>query len=147
MRSTTRLPFALPLSALVLGALILAACGGGEAPTSEATPGATSAPEATAAASAAAGYAPDTLLSVIEGPLRVRSKPSVAEDSVKYTPLLETGQRVYVISGPVDDGTGYTGWYLVRPVAKRVTQDGWISSAALPVVPAACWMYAFAAAS
>lgn len=123
----------LPLAAL-LAISILAACGGEAPPTEAPTILPTSAPEVTPEASSPAGYAPDTLLSILEGPLRVRSKPSVDEDSIKFTPLLETGQRVYVISGPVE-GSGYTGWYLVRPVSKRVTQDGWISAAARDGTP------------
>jgi len=120
-------------AATLLLAAGMAACGGNK-PATQAPPAETAAPTNTPVESAATGYAPDTLLSIIEGPLRVRSKPSVAEDSIKFNPLLETGQRVYVISGPVADGTGYN-WYLVRPVAKRVTQDGWISVAARDGTP------------
>lgn len=121
-------------SSTLLVAAILAGCGG-ESPATDAPSAApASAPDGTAGASTTTGYAPDTLLSVIEGPLRVRSKPSVEEDSVKFTPLLETGQRLYVIKGPVE-GSGYAGWYLVRPVAKRVTVDGWVSAAARDGVP------------
>jgi hypothetical protein len=121
-------------SSTMLLASILAGCGG-ETPATQA-PSAVpaSAPDATVEPTTRTGYAPDTLLSVIEGPLRVRSKPSVEEDSVKFTPLLDTGQRLYVIKGPVE-GSGYTGWYLVRPVSKRVTADGWVSSAARDGVP------------
>lgn len=121
-------------SSTVLLAAFIAGCGG-ETPSTQAP----SVPPASAAGgtpsgSVPTGYAPDTLLSVIEGPLRVRSKPSVEEDSVKFTPLLETGQRLYVISGPVE-GSGYTTWYLVRAVAKRVTSDGWVSAAARDGTP------------
>ena len=125
------MPAARLLRALAV-ALVVAACGGDQTPTvapttAEATPADTAAP------SAATGYAPDTLLSIIEGPLRVRSKPSVDPDSEKFAPLLDTGQRVFVISGPVQ-GSGYN-WYLVRSVSKRVTQDGWISVAARDGTP------------
>jgi hypothetical protein len=121
-------------SSAMLVASIVAACGGSDATPETPTQAPASAPEVTAEPSVAIGFAPDTLLSIIEGPLRVRSKPSVEADSIKFTPLLETGQRVYVISGPVE-GSGYTGWYLVRPVSKRVTQDGWISTAAREGTP------------
>jgi hypothetical protein len=120
--------------AAFLAATFVAACNGDAAVTQAPTDAPGSVVAATPEASAATGYAPDTLLSIIEGPLRVRSKPSVADDSIKFNPLLETGQRVYVISGPVADGTGYN-WYLVRPVSKRVTQDGWISVAARDGTP------------
>jgi hypothetical protein len=114
-------------------ALMVGACGGAT-PATEAPPASAPAPtDAGPAETAATGYAPDTLLSIIEGPLRVRSKPSVDADSEKFNPLLETGQRVFVISGPVQ-GSGYD-WYLVRSVAKRVTQDGWISVAARDGTP------------
>jgi hypothetical protein len=115
-------------------AIALAACGGTDPATDAPSVAPQSAGEPTPEASISTGYAPDTLLSVIEGPLRVRSKPSVDEDSIKFTPLLDTGQRLYVMSGPVE-GSGYTGWYLVRPVAKRVTQDGWVSAAARDGTP------------
>ena len=62
---------------LVLVVLAVAACGGNK-PVTQAPPVATAAPTNTPVESAATGYAPDTLLSIIEGPLRVRSKPSVA---------------------------------------------------------------------
>ena len=121
-------------STAVLLAAFVAACGGETPATEVPTAAPASADTGTQGPSASTGYAPDTLLSVIEGPLRVRSKPSVDEDSIKLTPLLETGQRLYVISGPVE-GSGYTGWYLVRPVMKRVTSDGWVSAAARDGVP------------
>lgn len=119
-------------SGLLLAA-VLAACGGAEPATQAPTLPPASTPEATAEPSTATGFAPDTLVSVIEGPLRVRSKPSVEEDSEKFTPLLDTGQRLFVISGPVQ-GSGYN-WYLVRPVAKRVTSDGWVSAGSREGVP------------
>jgi hypothetical protein len=112
---------------------VLAACGGAEPATQPPTIGPAPTPEVTAEPSAATGFAPDTLVSVIEGPLRVRSKPSVDADSEKFTPLLDSGQRLFVISGPVQ-GSGYN-WYLVRPVAKRVTQDGWVSAGSREGVP------------
>jgi hypothetical protein len=116
----------------LVAALFVVGCGG----STPATPPPTEAPPAettTPLATAATGFAPDSIISVIEGPLRVRSKPSVDADSEKFTPLLETGQRLFVISGPAQ-GSGYNG-YLVRPVAKRVTQDGWISAGSREGVP------------
>jgi hypothetical protein len=113
-----------PLVAVVL----VAACNG-STPATEAPSEPTAAPVETAGT----GYAPDTLLSVIEGPLRVRSKPSVEDDSVKFTPLLDSGQRLFVISGPVE-GSGYVSWYLVHPLG-GATPNGWASAAARDGTP------------
>lgn len=123
----------------LLLAVVLTACGGETPATQAPTIPQATATEATAEPTTATGFAPDTLVSVIEGPLRVRSKPSVEADSEKFTPLLETSQRLFVISGPVQ-GSGYN-WYLVRPVAKRVTADGWVSAGSREGVP---WLQAAA---
>jgi hypothetical protein len=116
-----------------MAAVVAAACDNAPPAVEVTTAPAESTPEVTPEPTLA-GYAPDTVLSIIEGPLRVRSKPTVDADSEKFNPLLATGQRVYVISGPVA-GSGYSSWYLVRSVAKRVTQDGWISAAARDGTP------------
>ena len=75
--------------------------------------------------------APDSIVEVVSGNLRVRSKPSVATDSTKFTPLLQTGDRLFVVDGPViaDD----YAWYQVAPIGtdpSRVWTDlprGWVS--------------------
>jgi len=123
--------------AALLAGVILAGCGGGDAATQ--APAASEAPAATEPGPPATdppiGFAPDSIISVVAGPLRVRSKPSVDEDSVKFTPLLDSGQKLFVISGPVQ-GSGYD-WYLARTVADRVTQDGWVAVQSRDGVP---WM-------
>ncbi len=45
--------------------------------------------------------APDTLAEVVSGRLRIRSEPRVADDSIKYEPLLDAGDRLLVVAGPV----------------------------------------------
>ena len=52
--------------------------------------------------------------------LRVRSEPRVADDSIKYEPLLPLGTELTVLDGPVS-GSGYT-WYKVAPVSFTVLE-------------------------
>jgi serpin B len=61
--------------------------------------------------------------------LRVRSQPRVADDSVKYEPVLPTGTELLVIEGPVRD-SGYD-WYRVAPVSLTLSAgatDGWVAA-------------------
>jgi len=63
--------------------------------------------------------------------LRVRSQPRVADDSVKYTPLLPIYTELRVLDGPVK-GSGYT-WYKVEPVGFSLYDgpgQGWVAMAA-----------------
>ena len=60
---------------------------------------------------------------MVEGPLRVRSKPSTGDDSQEFEPLLETGQLLFVIDGP-QRGSDYD-WYLVNPIVDAQTDFGW----------------------
>lgn len=75
----------------------------------------------------------------LTGDLRVRSQPRVADDSVKYEPLLGKGTRLRVLDGPVQ-ASGYW-WYRVAPYTTKNGQavsidlsggatDGWVASAA-----------------
>jgi hypothetical protein len=68
--------------------------------------------------------------SVLADTLRVRSKPSISDDSIKYEPLLKQGTRFGYIAGPVA-ASGYQ-WYLVdlgsdSPLLDGVTQ-GWVAA-------------------
>jgi hypothetical protein len=75
--------------------------------------------------------AADSIANVVSGNLRVRSKPAVATDSVKYEPLLQAGDRLFVVEGPVV-ANDYD-WYRVVPIgseSSRPTADlpsGWVS--------------------
>ena len=63
--------------------------------------------------------------------LRVRSEPRVADDSIKYEPLLPLGTELTVLDGPVS-GSGYT-WYEVAPVSFTGLEgpgQGWVAMAA-----------------
>lgn len=44
---------------------------------------------------------PDTLAQVVSGRLRIRSEPRVAADSIKYEPLLDVGDHLLILDGPV----------------------------------------------
>jgi hypothetical protein len=48
-----------------------------------------------------APLAPDTIADVVSGRLRIRSAPRIADDSNKYEPLLDVGDRLLVLDGPV----------------------------------------------
>ncbi len=73
----------------------------------------------------------DSIVEVVSNNLRVRSAPRVADDSIKLEPLLKSGDRLFVVGGPIvaDDYE----WYEVRPVnieGKRTWEtlpSGWIS--------------------
>lgn len=43
----------------------------------------------------------DTIAEVVSGRLRIRSAPRVADDSIKHEPLLDVGDRLLVLGGPV----------------------------------------------
>ena len=58
----------------------------------------------------------DAVVSVVEGPLRVRSLPRVADDSDKFDPLLQTGQLLFVIDGPIR--ASEYDWYLVQTIGE-----------------------------
>ena len=59
--------------------------------------------------------------------LRVRSKPSISEDSFKHEPLLPLGTDLLVLDGPVS-GSGYD-WYEVAPLSPGKLPSGWIAAA------------------
>jgi hypothetical protein len=60
------------------------------------------------------GLGPDTLgVVVATDGLRVRSLPTVADESEKFEPLLPKGVRFYVVDGPMT-ADGYA-WYEVQP--------------------------------
>jgi hypothetical protein len=71
---------------------------------------------------------PGYLVQVTDGGLRVRSKPSVEADSLKYTPLLEAGTSLSLVDGPVA-GSGLW-WYRVRLDAALDggQTEGWVAA-------------------
>lgn len=60
-----------------------------------------------------AGVEPGLYAKVVADNLRIRSKPTVSDDSEKLEPLLEDGIRLLVIEGPVE-ASGYD-WFHVQP--------------------------------
>src|SRR5690242_16336122 len=59
-----------------------------------------------------------SVATVVTDGLRVRSQPEVSDASEKLTPLLERGQHVFVVKGPVS-GSGFR-WYEVQPFGNQV---------------------------
>jgi hypothetical protein len=100
-------------------------------PSADATTVAAASPSAGPPVGPIADLAPDTIVEVVSGNLRVRSEPRIATDSVKYEPLLVTGDRLIVIKGPV--AANDYEWYLVAPIntePDRPAEDlpiGWVS--------------------
>ena len=102
-------------------------------PTSAPTPLATPIPPAASAAPGSTGdgpLVPGAIAVTVTDGLRVRSLPGVAEDSLRYEPLLAHGTQLVVEAGPVE-ASGYT-WFRVAPVGVKLMdglQDGWVAVA------------------
>jgi hypothetical protein len=67
---------------------------------------------------------------VVTSDLRVRSRPEVSAASERLSPLLQEGQDVFVVDGPVS-GSGYE-WYLVAPIGGYEANGlpfGWVAAA------------------
>jgi hypothetical protein len=79
-------------------------------------------------------FEPDAIVCVVQGPLRVRSKPNTADSSVKFEELLPAGELLFVIDGPAQ-GSGYD-WYLIQDTAGTSDQsEGWVAAAAKDGTP------------
>lgn len=57
----------------------------------------------------------NTVVVTVSDRVRMRSEPRVADDSVKYEPVLPLGTELTVLDGPVS-GSGYL-WYKVAPIS------------------------------
>lgn len=72
---------------------------------------------------------PDMIATVVSPRLRVRSEPRVAADSMKFEPLLDVGDRLLILAGPVV-ANDYA-WYQVsawRPGAPSMSWPvGWVA--------------------
>jgi serpin B len=94
-----------------------------------------SSPEATAQVEPSPGvdagdFVPGALAVTVSDRLRVRSQPRVADDSIRYQPVLPVGTELEVIGGPVE-ASGYT-WVHVAPVGVTLDDgatDGWVAIA------------------
>jgi serpin B len=95
-------------------------------------------PSAPASASPSPSAPPASLASFVRGDaaetvsagLRVRSRPRVAGDSLKFEPLLPLGTKLAVLGGPVT-ASGYT-WYDVAPIGVQLQGGighGWVAVA------------------
>jgi hypothetical protein len=79
-------------------------------------------------------FEPDSIVCVVEGPLRVRSRPSTSDDSLKFEPLLQTGHLLFVIDGPAE-GSGYT-WYQIQETPGSFGRAaGWVAADAKDGTP------------
>ena len=73
----------------------------------------------------------DSIAEVVSRNVRVRSEPRVAEDSIRYEPFLQVGDRLFVIQGPVV-ANDYE-WYEVAPIGMGPTRNsttlpsGWVA--------------------
>ena len=84
-----------------------------------------------ATATPAAKIAVGSIATVMTDGLRVRSRPEVSDASKKLDPLLQRGQPLFVVKGPVA-GSGYH-WYEVQPLGGAQTFPrlpfGWVAVA------------------
>jgi hypothetical protein len=67
-------------------------------------------------------YRPDSIVEVVTANLRVRSQPRVASDSTLFEPLLQPGDRLFVVHGPVI-ASNYE-WYQVAPIGSDPDRPG-----------------------
>jgi hypothetical protein len=92
-------------------------------------PSPSSSPSTTAVV--AARIAVGSIATVVTDGLRVRSRPEVSDASKKLDPLLQRGQPLFVVKGPVA-GSGYH-WYEVQPLGGAQTFPrlpfGWVAVA------------------
>jgi len=101
---------------------------GSALPSPFGSPTASSDAPASPSTSVGEGLAPDTLAVVVatDG-LRVRSLPTVGEQSVRLEPTLAEGVRVYITDGPAP-ADGYA-WYQAQPYdGERALPFGWIAA-------------------
>ena len=134
-----------PVIALLLVLVLVAGCGSsGPSPSPAASPAPQAAPtSSTGFPGSTTGPAPlptptpkpsdpflGQVVTTVSDNLRVRSEPRVADDSVKYEPLLPLGTELTVLDGPVG-GSGYV-WYKVAPVSFAMSDgagSGWVAMA------------------
>lgn len=122
-----------PLDASVVLPSASAPAHGDEAspePSTSPEPGASDVPlEPAGPSKFGTALAPDTLAEVVSARLRIRSEPRVADDSIKYEPLLDVGDRLLVVAGPVvaNDYEWYqvTAWRPGDPSTSLPV--GWVS--------------------
>jgi hypothetical protein len=152
-RSDTRQPLLLLAAALLIGLILsVAAIAGGllkdSRPTDlglgdETPPPASTSPAPVAAqgsrspvdpgagGGSSAPFSPDAIVEVVSGNLRVRSEPRVTTDSKMLEPLLQPGDRLFVIEGPVT-ANDYD-WYHVIPIGANPDRSefalpsGWVA--------------------
>lgn len=117
----------------------LGSCDGAAAPTAQAVIATASTPATLAPTPIATPVAPTptptptakprppavlklgSIATVVSDGLRVRSRPEVSDDSKKLEPLLQRGDHVFVVKGPVA-GSGYR-WYEVQPLGDPGDQE------------------------
>lgn len=94
-----------PLDAAVVGPSATPPAHGDEEsrpPSSSPTPGSSDgAADPPAHPGLGTPFSGDTLAEVVSPRLRIRSEPRVAADSIKYEPLLDVGDRLFILDGPV----------------------------------------------
>ena len=159
-RQQARVPWLLLAAALTIGALLalVAAAAGGafrQKTIAELPPIGESAPPSASVSPSApivsppsvnpsdpgvvtpAPLAPDSIADVITTNLRLRSQPRISADSIKFEPLMTVGDRLFVISGPVN-ATNHD-WYQVlvwRPSDAAATWPiGWVATADINGTP------------
>ena len=95
-------------------------------------------PASVAPSIAASGLGPDTVAEVVTDDLRVRTAPTADDTSVVLEPLLQPGEKLFVVDGPVE-ADGYP-WYQIlifdeqltmpgEALDEKVIEHGWVAGA------------------
>ena len=95
-------------------------------------------PASVAPSIAASGLGPDTVAEVVTDDLRVRTAPTTDDTSVVLEPLLQPGEKLFVVDGPVQ-ADGHP-WYQIltfdeqltmpgEAVDEEVIEHGWVAAA------------------
>jgi serpin B len=104
--------------------------------TASATASAPPSPVPSAPPAATASFVRGDAAVTVSPGLRVRSRPRVADDSLKLEPLLPVGTELAVLGGPVT-ASGYA-WYDVAPIGVTLAgglTHGWVAVAATDGTP------------
>jgi hypothetical protein len=82
----------------------------------------------TASATSSAAFGPNDVVTTVVDRVRVRSLPAISDASSMYEPLLPSGTKLVVLSGPVE-ANGYA-WYEIAPITKTglEAKHGWVAA-------------------
>lgn len=113
------------------GRVLLAGGWGPDGPLASAEIWTPTDPEAAAGSEPPRLYESGLMLVGLVDDLRMRSLPSVDDESLMYEPLMAEGTRLRILAGPVA-GSGYWWYHVALPRGEALTggiREGWVASA------------------